>query len=460
MSSSVPQRPSFFLRKYQIPNLHWIRCFLFLGLTASCSSDEPYQIEGPKDCSIEEQNDFTYRLMREAYYWNEFVPEGVDTSSYESPDALMKAMRYAELDAWSRVADLATSDALFEEGKVLGFGFSARRTANGQVILAAVEEDSPAGEEELKRGDEVLRFNGETIEALDASGELSQVFGPEEPGVSLELEIKEQDGSLRTVDIVKAWFPLVTVPTTEIIEFEDLKVGYFVYNSFVEPSVDELNRAFEKFKQENVSELIVDLRYNGGGRLNVAEYLLDLLAGEPFQGKLSYRTEHAPALKDQDTVSNFSKLPLSLERLKKIVFITTASTASASELVANALEPYVEVLVVGSPSLGKPVGSSQWVFCDKAAQPIMIRILNANDEGDYYAGLPLDCAAADDLFFQLGDPSEASLRTALDLLKEKPCTTLVPEGIEARAPTLEARSVPPTPIAPLYRSNGILPELY
>jgi hypothetical protein len=97
----------------------------------------------------------------------------------------------------------------------------------------------------------------------------------------------------------------------------------------------------------------------------------------------------------------------------RLIVITTRASASASELVINALRPFMPVIVIGDRTYGKPVGQGVFTFCDKALAPVAFALRNANGEGDFFEGFAPTCAAADDLNFQIGDPNEASLKEAL-----------------------------------------------
>jgi hypothetical protein len=102
--------------------------------------------------------------------------------------------------------------------------------------------------------------------------------------------------------------------------------------------------------------------------------------------------------------------------------ITTRSSASASELIINALRPFIPVLIVGDRTYGKPVGQYQFEFCDKVLAPVSFTLRNSKGEGDFYDGFAPDCAAADDIGHQIGDVQEASLHEALTLLDKGSCS--------------------------------------
>ncbi len=367
-----------------------------------------------------------YRLMQEAYLWSEYVPDDVDPAGFESPSALVTELRYAELDRWSRVSDLATSDALFEEGMVIGIGIRTQRTADNRVVLGFVDPLSPAGVAGLHRGDELVGAGGFTSAQLDESDGWTDALGVNEPGIQVQLEVAALADAAtgarsRSISLTKDWYPLVTVPVSDVIDHDGTPVGYLFFTTFVEPSIDELSAAFTRFQAEGVRNIVVDMRYNGGGRISAARHLVDLLVGSDADGEISYRTDYAPGLADANSTRHIERQRASLPGLDHVVFITTRSTASASELVINAVLPFASVSIVGSSTAGKPVGSAQFTFCDKAAHPITFRLLNARGEGDYFDGFSTNCASPDDLSHRLGDPREASLAAALGRLDAETC---------------------------------------
>ncbi len=397
---------------------------------AGCAEENPLDFGGPRDCSIPEQNAFMYLLMQEAYLWNAFVPEDVDPAVYESPSELVSDLRYDELDRWSRVSDLETSDALFEEGMVVGLGFRTRRTADDRVVLGFVDPLSPAGQAGLRRGDELVGAGGLSAAQLTAADGWTDVFGPNEPGVEVQLEVATPDGDgTEALELTKDWYPLVTVPQADIIDHEGTAVGYVLFTTFVEPSIEELDDAFARFSEAGVRNVVVDMRYNGGGRISAARHLVDLLVGNQASGEISYRTDYTEALSDANSTRHIERQSASLEQLDHVSFITTGSTASASELVINSVRPFANVSVVGTPTAGKPVGSAQFTFCDKAAYPITFRLLNARGEGDYFDGFTPVCESADDLTQPLGAPEELSMAAALTQISGAACPAL-PEADE------------------------------
>jgi hypothetical protein len=207
-----------------------------------------------------------------------------------------------------------------------------------------------------------------------------------------------------------------TVLIDTVYNFDTKKIGYFVLESFISTTESELNSVFADFKNKGVTELIVDLRYNGGGQVSVSSYLANLIGGSVAFGKIytkSYHNDKNTNLNDYILFNaNNNSLPLN-----KVTFITTQSSASASELLINGLKPFLGITLVGEKTHGKPVGMYTFKFRDPSIDwafvPICFTMRNANNEGDYYDGIPVNINAADDITLPFGDVNEASLNAAL-----------------------------------------------
>jgi carboxyl-terminal processing protease len=406
---------------------------LLAPLVAIVACVDPVMVTPPRDCSLVSQNGYVLEVMQRSYLWNTEVP-AVDPAAYESPAALLADVRFREVDRWSRVADKVQSDALFEEGKFIGFGFSHRRDQDGRVRVSFVDGDSPASRAGLRRGDELVLINQRSIAEIDAGQLWGEMFGPTELGISLDLQVVGVTGELQDLALTKDWVSIVSVPVAEVVELDGRKIGYLVFSSFVEPGIDELDGAFKKLKAAGISELVIDMRYNGGGRLSVARHLASLIAGDAGKRReIVYRVVHNEDLSDANESYKLSRLDDAVN-LSRVYFLTTGRTLSASELVINAVRPYVDTYVVGGATGGKPVGMRSFEFCDKILFPITFRLVNAAGETDYFDGLAPDCAAIDDLSHELGDPKEASLAAALTLIRDGSCEVDIDAGAPAPAP--------------------------
>ncbi|MBA7518796.1 hypothetical protein ES705_10869 [subsurface metagenome] len=165
-------------------------------------------------------------------------------------------------------------------------------------------------------------------------------------------------------------------------------------------------------KANNITQLIVDLRYNGGGYISLAQELAEIIIPAEKTGEEFFTAIHNDNVSSNyDTTFYFSENELNLD-LDRVFFITTSRSASASELVINSLEPYMEVITIGSSTHGKPVGMYSFYFQDWLFAPVTIQLINSDGYGDYFNGLPPDCIAEDGLDKSWGDETESSLSQA------------------------------------------------
>lgn len=209
------------------------------------------------------------------------------------------------------------------------------------------------------------------------------------------------------------------------------KVGYVNLRTFIVQSADQqLRDAFAQFRAEGVSQVILDLRYNGGGLVSIAETLGDLMAAGHVGKVFSHTVMRASKSSNNETV-NFSAQPQAIAA-SKIAVIGRNGTASASELVTNAFLPYLgaNIGLIGTNTYGKPVGqiALDREACDDRLRVVAFQTENADNEGGYYGGLAsvmdATCSAPDDLNQQLGDAAEMSISVALDYLAGRSCTPI------------------------------------
>ena len=183
---------------------------------------------------------------------------------------------------------------------------------------------------------------------------------------------------------------------------------------------------------------MLDLRYNGGGLVSVAQHLASYIGGKRTDGLVFAEYFHNDKNTFRNHIIRFEPKPQALT-LDRLIVVTTGGSASASELVINALRPFIPVTVIGSRTYGKPVGQYGIEFCDKLLAPVSFALRNANGQGDFFDGFPPDCAAPDDADHQLGDPAEGSLKEALTFATTNACSArpLTPQTkatIQLRAP--------------------------
>lgn len=400
----------------------WVAILVGLGIALSgCGggSGGGGLVQPPdSSCTVIDQNQFILDVMEEFYLWNDRLPQA-DPAAFDSPEAFLDALRVPE-DIFSYLISAAAEDAYFGEGEFAGLGFQSHQSA-GEVRLLDVYEGSPAYLGGLRRGDRIVAVDGRPIEEILQQEGFSASLGPPEVGVTVELSWRNVAGEQFTHTFTKAVVTIPPVSSATLLDTPTGAVGYLLFRAFVEPADPALNRAFADFGAAGISDLVVDLRYNSGGLLSVAEILANLIGGAVTQGQIQYTLEYNPDNAFRNDTRFFRDTGNALD-LQRVVFITTRSTASASELVINALEPFVDVVLIGGTTFGKPVGQLGFPFCEKILRPVSFRIVNAIGTTDYFDGFSPDCAAPDDLENVFGDPQEASLAEALYYIDNGTCS--------------------------------------
>ena len=322
-------------------------------------------------------------------------------------------------------------------GSNTGYGFQRSFVSDNDLRVTFVFPSSPMGRAGIKRGWKMLKVNN-----IDGNLTNNAAIGTSLGGGSSEFVFGLPDGTQKTVTVNRAAYTADFLLHKSILTADGKKIGYLVLDSFLgsgngKATAEALTGAFNEFGAGGVQELVVDLRYNGGGYVFIAEHLANLLAPAGAKGKPMYsykrnklftefiqkaNTDSDPKNDIQNTV-RFDNQPSRLN-LSKVVFIVAGGTASASELLINNLKPYMDVKLVGQKTFGKPVGfpsllirmSKTDVSQNYYVFPVAFQTVNANGNGDYFNGIAVDRQQADDVTRDFGDPQEACLKDALAYL--------------------------------------------
>jgi carboxyl-terminal processing protease len=497
----------------------WIRStiaaalIIFTGLSACKKSDsdvEPTEPTTEEPTSSDRANltkDSIFYYAKEVYLWNESLPTyevfnprsfvaATDILSYEAE--LFKITRYGTnpetaqayeynsgataYPKYSYISDLNDKNpvaAISPKGSVntdgdgydLGlYSFSAFGTDNNyRLYIKAVYPGSSAAEKGLTRGAEITTIDGTRIGTNFQSEKvlINDLLDNTIPSANLKgLKV---DGSAFDVTLNRTSYTSSPVYKSKVFNVNGKKVGYVHLGRFSRltnaessnPSDTNLDPVFAKFASEGLTDLIVDLRYNGGGYVSTAEHLINLIAPstatgvmykEVYNKTLREINRNTTILKNQpltdasgnvryDTngkmltyanvdytiagnTANFKKVG-GLSGIKNIVFIVTGNTASASELTINALKPFVNVKLVGTTTYGKPVGFFPVTIENRYDVYFsMFETLNSKDEGKYYAGMKPDITdAVDDAKRDFDDATENYIAKALNLLAPSSVTS-------------------------------------
>jgi C-terminal processing protease CtpA/Prc len=239
-------------------------------------------------------------------------------------------------------------------------------------------------------------------------------WGPSTAGYSNTIVFRKPNGKDTTITSVKSSFTINSVLVYDTLHLKTGTIaGHIVFESFILPSENELATAFAYFKSMGATKLILDLRYNGGGYLYIAQELASYVVGNSLSGtlfaKLSYNNKMQSANTTYPFISTNSPMNLS-----GVVVITTRMTASASEAVMNGLKPHITVVSVGDTTDGKPVGMNGWPCGQKYwFWPITFKLVNSANQGEYFDGIAPDKIATDDITRDFSDKNEKCLKEAI-----------------------------------------------
>lgn len=398
-------------------------------------------------CSLANRQQFVRDVLNEWYLFPAELDTSVNPASFSDVqsyiDALVAPARANSKDRFfTYITSIAEENAFFASGSSAGFGIRlGYDTAANRVFVIEAFEGAPGLPAGLDRGVELLSVgtsasNLQTISSLMASGGPQAVInalGPSTAGLTRVFEIREANGTTRQISVTKAIFELDPVSDrygAKIINDGGKLVGYLNLRTFISTADPDLRTAFDNFRAQGVTEVIVDFRYNGGGLVRTAELMGDLLGAGNVGQVFSFTTLRASKASENET-DLFGSQPQAIAATK-IAFIGRGGTASASELVTNAFIPYLNnnMALVGANTFGKPVGQFGFdlAACDDRLRAVTFKTENANRQGDYFTGLasvvPNTCRANDDISVQLGDPAEASIAVALDFLAGRACTPI------------------------------------
>ena len=484
----------FFMKLYNMINfeitIRSLICLLLFLISTKCSKkdmddneinvvsdvDSDSSDSQPEITLSTEINDFIWKGLNQYYYWQSDVSNLSDSKATMESEYI--ALLNSQQDSKEFFEDLLHQDDRFswieEDYEVLENQLSGTTASNGmkfqlyvrddgESIIGAVTyvlPDSDAFNKGIIRGDIFNSVNGNE---LNFNNYMSLLYG-QQPSYSIELVDYDPDNDLITSRDISVTlnkeenFQEVPVHKTSIIEHDSKKIGYVMYNKFLgtvdsdgDGEVDrdfneELINLFVYLKSQNLDELVLDLRYNGGGSVNTCTYLASLITGqftgtifakqiwnEKIMAFIEDRNSNDDPSDDLNFDNYFTDLtpdgnPLPSLGLNRLYVLTSNRTASSSELLINGLTPHINIIQIGIKTVGKNVGSiTLYDYTDNdqqiknpkhkyAMQPIVLKIANSENFADYNYGLEPDIEyreKASNLGI-IGDKTEPLLSLALN----------------------------------------------
>jgi carboxyl-terminal processing protease len=378
-------------------------------------------------CPVPDQRASLRSFLDDQYFW--YASLAAPDESAASMDAYFQSMLYRPTDRYSFTQPSVAFNQVFTDGRRIGYGYTTVWADAGHTIMRVrnVEPRSPVALAGLARGDIVVSIDGYTPDAI-AGGQAGPVTAA---GIERTFVVRNAAGVQRVLRVQSAEYPLTPVATVATLDAvrdgAPVKVGYLAYSQFVQYSSFDLYNAFVQFAQAGVGELILDMRYNGGGSVAVSRDLASMIGGDRT-GNLLYaylRFNDKNRGMNTSVVLNTSvpggtpfPMPGGVPRL---IVIGSGSTASASELIINGLRPFMPVVLVGETTYGKPYGFIPRDNCGTIYNAVQFTTVNSLNQGHYDTGFTPDCPVADDLDHQLGDPAEARIRAALGYIETGRC---------------------------------------
>lgn len=411
---------------------------LSLIIWSGCSrQDIMPEVQLPERAESEEDRlrDSVYIYTYLLYLWQDDLPTSFQTRRYTTAENLLEALKTYARDPQGNIYDRfsfldrsGTVDEELQQGLAGAFGLFLRYDNDTDLYIRQVDPGSPASAAGISRGHRVLEINGNanlTVANMDADNFawLDAALNAQ----SISLRLRRSDGTEFNATVQRGSYQIQPILARSVYTVGSKKVGYFAFDVFVSTSNNaggatyvrnQLNQLFQEFEGEGVDELIVDLRYNGGGAVITADYLSNMLAPTSVGNGLmyTYRINNTLTEAGFDTIFGpeyFNKTnSLNLDR---IYFLVTGSTASASELLINNLRPHMDVKLIGeNATYGKPVGYFGWDIMGVDLYAVSFQTFNSQGFGDYFSGLPVDKLVYDDVTRAFGDPDEALIAEALN----------------------------------------------
>ncbi len=445
-----------------------------------CVSPRANPKYGDRPGTLDQEKSFVRSFVDETYLWYSEVPS-VNIASYTSPQSLFDVLKTNSRTSSGRLKDefhfyddTAAYEASFIAGIDAGYGANwALLSASPPrvIVLAYTEPNSPATNVGLARGAQVLTVDGVDVANGNNVNVLNEGLFPSTTGATHTFVVRDQGAvNTRVVTMTSASVTTSPVQNTKVIDTGNGRVGYMQFNSFNFPSEGALVNAFRQLTTGGVNDLVLDMRYNGGGLLYISSQLAYMITGAAqTSGKIfekeTYSDKRVADNTDPDYVSPFYGISSGFDNtntvanaalpslgLSRVYVLTSGGTASASEAAINALEGIgVRVIRVGSTTRGKPYGFVPVDNCGTTYFSVEFKGANQLGFGDYADGFAPTCAVADDYTRQLGDPAEARLAAALSYR----ATGVCPAPSVANSVTKSAFAGEPTFIKKFWQENRI-----
>ncbi|WP_159453787.1 S41 family peptidase [Ohtaekwangia koreensis] len=423
----------------------WVLGAAMIFLLATCKDDE---VTPTTNTTTSDENSYVNNWILENmnfwYLWHDKIPASPDLTL--APEEFFNSLLSSEdRFSWIQADYQELLNSLQGVSKEAGYEYKLYResSSNSNVIaqIVYIKPASAAAQAGLKRGDVITAINEQQITISNYQTLLGAISENHTVRYRPLLIDQEQFGTETTLSLTTTEYQEDPNYMHTVIESDNHKVGYYVYNFFATGADsesttydDEMESVFADFKAQGITDLVLDLRYNSGGSETSANNLASLIGTGVNTSSIFLKREYNDDVEEEiiNTPSMGEAYLTSYYQAKtsnvgnqlqnsRLYVLTSSRTASASELVINALKPYMEVFVIGDTTYGKNVGSiSLYEENDSkntwGMQPIVLKVYNSLNQSDYASGFVPDIYNADNstLLYPLGDTRETLLSLAME----------------------------------------------
>lgn len=395
------------------------------ALVSSCGEDR----SGEYYALITTQT-WMYETMQQEYLYYQDIPEKKSLNFFNKPSDFLNSMVSPKDkksgSTFSHIDSVFVTTRSTSTTPTFGFEGTMVRAENGSygIRVLYTQENSPAEEVGLKRGDLIIAANNKKINSSD----LFYITSPKEAYLFTMGKLNER--GFDTLQTVQMPSPRIVenknIYKSDIMEIAGKRVAYIMYNEFGNNDTENLKQLFKDIAGQSVDDIILDLRYNPGGYVNIAQLVSTNLAPQEAMGNVFLKMTHNDKINQTD-ILNFEQSLLangSPVNYKNLYVITSSNTASASEIVINCLRPYMagRLIQVGTATFGKNV--AQQLYTDEEKAPMLefwmtnSLLSNAEDFSDYYtSGLKPDYEKAENFKGELGELGTAQDSLMIPIIK-------------------------------------------
>ena len=450
-------------------------------LANKCTSPRADPAYGDTPGTLTAEKAWVRSYVDETYLWYNEVPD-LMAADYATPHDYFDVLKTAAKTASGRTKDrfhfwydTPTWEGL-QQGTSSGYGFelAAISTTRPRLYYVAyAEAGSPAAQAGVGRGAKLLKVDGADLVNGTDTATLNAGLFPAATGETHTFEILDQGATdPRTVTLVSADVITAPVRTVQTIQTATGRVGYVLFNDHNFPAEGQLINAIRQFRTAGVADLVLDLRYNGGGLLYIASQLAFMVAGNAATAgkifeKLTFSDKRSAETNDPGNTYPFYNIAsgftgtgtvggqqLPSLGFNRVYVITSSASASASESIINSLQGIgVTVIRVGTTTYGKPYGFTPMDNCGYTYFSVEFKGANNIGFGDYDDGFAPTCTVADDFAHELGDQAEARLAAVLTYRATGACPPGTAAGVVPKSAIAE-----PTLFRTPLRENRILTD--